>query len=206
MARGKIKDDVINLRRAQLTRAAYRVVGSKGYYNFTIRDIAEDAGLSTGLVHYYFKDKQELLINLLKDMNHNLKKYLSDALAVSNDPMEKLEIFISQAFNLVKTEKAYFYILFDFWTQINRNERMRRANIRLFQSYRDECSSILKEGVRTGVFRSIDIEYTTVYIISLIQGLIIQYVIDRSAFSYDEYTGKIIQGIKGLVCSEKKEG
>ncbi len=42
----------------QLTAAAYRVVSRKGYYNFTIKDIAREAGLSTGLVHYYFKDKQ----------------------------------------------------------------------------------------------------------------------------------------------------
>jgi len=204
MARKKTKDDVMNLRRAQLTEAAYRVVGSKGYYNFTIKDIAVDAGLSTGLVHYYFKDKQELLFNLFKNMNSNLKKYLSRALASSADPLEKLEIFISQAFSLVKTEKAYFYILFDFWSQINRNERMRKANIKLFQSYRDECSSILTEGMKTGAFRSMDIEYTTTAIISLIQGMIIQHVIDSSAFSYEEFTAHIIRDVKRMVSAEQK--
>ncbi len=62
-------NDISKMRRSQLTKAAYKVVGRKGYYNFTIRDIAREAGLSAGLVHYYFKDKQDLLLNLLKEMN-----------------------------------------------------------------------------------------------------------------------------------------
>ena len=117
--------DIINLRRTQLTAAAYRVVSRKGYYNFTIKDIAREAGLSTGLVHYYFKDKQELLFTLLKEMNNNLRVYLNRALAKSDDPREKLSIFLDQAFNLVEREKDYFHVLIDFWTQINHNERIR---------------------------------------------------------------------------------
>lgn len=195
----KSKSDIINLRRSQLTKAAYQVVSRKGYYNFTIKDIAKEAGLSTGLVHYYFKDKQDLLFNLLKEMNLNLKVYLNKSISQSDDPAAKLMIFIRQAFDLVVNEKDYSYVLFDFWTQINRNEKMKRANIKLFQSYRDECSQILKEGIEKGIFKDLDINYHTTIIISLIQGMIIQYVIDKDAFDYAEYTDRIIEGIKSFV-------
>ena len=198
------KSDIINLRRSQLVKAAYKVVSKKGFYNFTIRDIAREAKLSTGLVHYYFKNKQDLLVNLLKEVNDNLKRYLNSGLSGSTDPVEKLEIFIRQAFNLVNVEKDYFSIIFDFWTQINRSERMRRANIKLFQSYRDECSSILQEGIEKGVYVEMDVSYTTTIIISVIQGLIIQYVIDNNAFNYEEYTGKAIRHIKTLVLKKNQ--
>jgi len=66
------KSELINFRRSQLTQAAYKVVGEKGYNDFTIRDIAREAGLSTGLIHYYFKNKEDLLFKLLKEMNANL--------------------------------------------------------------------------------------------------------------------------------------
>ncbi len=195
----KSKSDIINLRRSQLTKAAYQVVSRMGYYNFTIKDLAKEAGLSTGLVHYYFKDKQDLLFNLLKEMNKNLKVYLNESISKSDDPAEQLEIFVRQAFDLVVNLKDYSYVLFDFWTQNNRNEKIKKANIKLFQSYRDECSKILHYGIGNGAFRDIDVKYYTTVIISLIQGMIIQYVIDDEAFDYNDYSSRIIEQIKNYV-------
>jgi TetR/AcrR family fatty acid metabolism transcriptional regulator len=195
----KSNNDIINLRRSQLTKAAYNVVSKKGYYNFTIRDISKESGLSAGLVHYYFKNKQDLMLNLIREMNKNLKKYLNNGLSHSEDPVEKLKIYITQAFELVKNEENYFYVVIDFFSQINRSERMRKANIRLIESYRNECARILQEGVEKGVFKDIDIKYVTTVIISLIQGMIIQYVIDKDAFDYGEYAQRAIQQIIDMV-------
>jgi AcrR family transcriptional regulator len=195
----KQKEDVIKTRRGQLTRAAYRAVGEKGYYNITVRDIARKAGLSTGLVHYYFKDKQELLLTLLKEMNKKLSTSLAVALEGTADPEKKLGIYLDQALDLVMKEKEYFPVLFDFWTQISRNRRMKKANIKLFQSYRNECAAILREGIESGVFREMDVEYITAHIVSLVQGIIIQYVIDNNAFDYREYAGRIKSGIMEMV-------
>lgn len=192
-------NDIMHLRRSQLTRAAYKMVGQKGYYNFTIRDIAREAGLSTGLVHYYFKDKEDLLLNLLKEINRNMTIILNRAISVIDNPKDKLETFMDQAFDLVHTEKDYFYIVIDFWSQVNKNERMKRANIKLFQSYRDECMKILREGVEKGVFNPIDVEYTAAFIISLIQGMIIQHVIDANAFDYEEYTKRVKKHVIDIV-------
>ena len=197
------KSDIINLRRNQLTRAAYKVVGQKGYYDFTIRDIAREAGLSTGLVHYYFKNKEDLLLNLLKEINKNMLVILNRSISTAEDPRDKLSIFMKQAFDLVENEKDYFYIVIDFWTQVNKNDRMKRANIKLFKSYRDEVSKILKEGVDRGVFVKMDVEFTSAVIISIIQGLIIQYVIDNNAFNYDDFSKKVMKHVNDLVYKKK---
>ncbi len=197
------KSDIINLRRNQLTRAAYKVVGQKGYYDFTIRDIAREAGLSTGLVHYYFKNKEDLLLNLLKEINKNMLVILNRSISTSDDAREKLNIFMKQAFDLVENEKDYFYIVIDFWTQVNKNDRMKRANIKLFKSYRDEISKILKEGIEQGAFVKMDIDFTSAVIISIIQGLIIQYVIDNNAFNYEEFSKKVMKHVNDLVCKKK---
>lgn len=187
--------NIIEVRRNQLTRAAYKVVSRKGYYNFTVRDIAREAGLSTGLVHYYFKNKDDLLVSVLRVMNENLSFYLAKALEQTNDPKEKIIIFIDEAFHLVEREKEYFHVLIDFWTQINHNERMRKANVKLYQSYRAECSKILQEGIEKKVFKDVDVEYTATMIVAFVQGLIIQYIIDPNAFDYAEYNKKIKQQI-----------
>ncbi len=200
---GKSKNDVINLRRSQLTRATYKVVGKKGYYDFTIKDIAKEAGLSAGLVHYYFKNKEDLLLNLLKEMNKNIATYLNRGISNVHSPSEKLDVFVTQAFDLVTSEKNYFYVIMDFWTQVNKNDRMSRANVKLFKSYREECAKILKEGISSGEFVEMDVEYTATVIVSVIMGLILQYVIDNSAFGYEDYTGKAKSQIRDLVKLKK---
>ena len=197
------KNDLLNLRRAQLTKAAYKVVAQKGYNDFTIKDIAEEAGLSTGLVHYYFKNKEELLFKLLKEMNSNLRYNLKKALTELTEPKDKLMAFCDEAFDLVDKEKAYFHVLIDFWARINHDARIRQANIKLFQSYRDEISSIIEEGIAKGVFAAMDVKITSVIIISLIQGTIIQYVIDNGAFDYRDLKEKIKEQILSIVIKEK---
>jgi len=197
------KNDLLNLRRAQLTKAAYKVVGEKGYSDFTIRDIAAEAGLSTGLVHYYFKNKADLLFKLLKEMNAKLSNNLHRALAALSEPQGKLLAFCDEAFELVDQEKAYFYVLIAFWGQMNHDSRIRQANIKLYQSYRDEIAAILEEGTAKGVFLAVDVKATSVIIISLIQGTIIQYVIDNEAFSYRELRGKIKEQILLMVVKQK---
>lgn len=197
------KNDLINLRRSQLTAAAYKVVAQKGYSDFTIKDIAEEAGLSTGLVHYYFKNKEDLLFKLLKEMNAKLKDNLKMALAELSDPLDKLMAFCDEAFALVDKEKAYFYVLIDFWAQINHDTKIRQANMKLFQSYRDEIVAIINEGAEKGVFMVVDVKLTSVIIIALIQGTIIQYAIDNEAFDYSEIKKSIKEQILTRVIKEK---
>jgi len=186
-----------------LTRAAYKVVAQKGYNDFTIKDIALEAGLSTGLVHYYFKNKEDLLFKLLKEMNANLRDNLKKALTMLTEPRDKLLAFCDEAFDLVDKEKAYFYVLIDFWAQMNHDSRIRQANVKLFQSYRDEIAAIIKEGVAKSVFMDVDVKLTSVIIISLIQGTIIQFVIDNQAFDYREIKQQIKEQILSKVIKEK---
>ena len=196
-------NDISQMRRSQLTKAAYKVVSRKGYYNFTIKDIAKESGLSSGLVHYYFKDKQDLLLNLLKEINLNIRSYLNKELVKLENPRDKLIAYIDQAFGLIENEKEYFYVLIDFWTQVNHNPRMRQANSKLLQSYRDECAVILKEGISAGMFKEMDVAFTATAIVSIIQGTIIQYGLDNGAFDYNHYTGKIKDYLISIIMREK---
>lgn len=53
--------------RARIVEAAARVLAERGYEAATIKEIARTAGVAPGLVHYYFADKDALLVAVLKD-------------------------------------------------------------------------------------------------------------------------------------------
>ena len=47
-------------RREQLIEAAARVIARSGYDAATVRDVAREAGVSTGVIAYYFEGKDDL--------------------------------------------------------------------------------------------------------------------------------------------------
>jgi len=52
-------------RRAELARAFARVLAEHGYAGATVAAVAAEAGVSPGLVHHHFEDKQDLMGALL---------------------------------------------------------------------------------------------------------------------------------------------
>ncbi|MGD6778521.1 TetR/AcrR family transcriptional regulator [Sutcliffiella horikoshii] len=63
-------------KRKQLIDAAYKVFVKKGYLNSSIKDIANEAKMTPGLVHYYFKNKEALLLSVQQEIQTNYhKKY-----------------------------------------------------------------------------------------------------------------------------------
>lgn len=51
--------------RNKILEAAFSVLSREGYENTSIKQIAEEAGVAQGLVHYYFKSKQRLVLEVL---------------------------------------------------------------------------------------------------------------------------------------------
>jgi AcrR family transcriptional regulator len=52
--------------REKILQAAFSVLSRQGYEKSSIKDIAEQAGVAQGLVHYYFKSKQLLVLAVLE--------------------------------------------------------------------------------------------------------------------------------------------
>ncbi|HLG74864.1 MAG TPA: TetR/AcrR family transcriptional regulator [Ktedonobacteraceae bacterium] len=54
--------------RDRIITAAYKVLAEKGYDATTLREISKEADAAPGLVHYYFGGKDQLLVEVLKEV------------------------------------------------------------------------------------------------------------------------------------------
>jgi AcrR family transcriptional regulator len=52
--------------RIRIVEAALRVLARDGYSATSVKDIAAEAGIAQGLVHYYFKTKEDLVVAALE--------------------------------------------------------------------------------------------------------------------------------------------
>lgn len=89
MARPSNKD----VRREQIVDGLRKVMAHKGYERATIAAIAEAAGLTSGLVHYHFKSKQAILLELVETLAGGLQGRYQRLLGEAT-PQQRLEAFI----------------------------------------------------------------------------------------------------------------
>ena len=78
-------------RRAQLVAALMQTLSQRGYAGASVANIARQAGLAPGLVHYYFSSKQEMLLALLESIRAATRKRRDQRLSrAGGDPRKKL--------------------------------------------------------------------------------------------------------------------
>ena len=59
--------------REKILQAAFTVLSHQGYENTSIKDIAEEARVAQGLVHYHYKSKQQLVLAVLEYVCHKVE-------------------------------------------------------------------------------------------------------------------------------------
>src|SRR3989442_668280 len=64
--------------RDKILQAAFSVLSRDGYENASIKDIAAEAGVAQGLVHYYFKSKQQLVLAVLFEVCKKMDVYTAE--------------------------------------------------------------------------------------------------------------------------------
>jgi AcrR family transcriptional regulator len=88
--KSKVDDPaLVERRRSQLTAAAIAAFAEKGYHPTTIRDVAERAGVSIGLIYQYVQDKEDLLFLALVAVLESYRQEIPRALEGIADPLER---------------------------------------------------------------------------------------------------------------------
>ena len=78
-------------RREQIIRGLMRAVAKRGYRGAPVTEIAREADLTPGLVHYYFKSKEQLLVELLGSIHATAIARFEERLAAAGeDPWRRL--------------------------------------------------------------------------------------------------------------------
>lgn len=180
------KADVAAERKDRIVRATVECITKYGYHNFSMQDVARTAGVSKGIIHYYFLNKDELMMSVLDRVSGDIEQILTKDMEGITDPVKRLEIFVNVCANVVRNTREYYQVSMDFWTQINQKDAVRDVISKHYDKFRDTCAKVLTEGISTGCFKKIDEKQYASYIISVIDGLSLQWLFDDKAFDYDE--------------------
>jgi len=79
-----------NKRKEEIAKATWRVISREGMRKATVRNIANEAGISLGALRYYFSTQEELLIFAMKLVHEQVKERMEKIFASPMNPKEKL--------------------------------------------------------------------------------------------------------------------
>jgi AcrR family transcriptional regulator len=85
------------IRREQICRAAAVVIAREGFAGSTMRMVAEEAGVSTGMLNHYFRDRQDLLTQALVFVSERTQDRYREAIVDIPPGMERLTALLDAA-------------------------------------------------------------------------------------------------------------
>lgn len=169
-------------RREQIVQAAIQCLARDGYARLTMKTLAQEAGLSQGILHYYFADKAAILAAVLEsvtaDLNHRLHQAQQAHLAT---PKERLQAVVRTCLETARTCPELWRVLIQLWGEMMHDEHLSAINVGLYTTMRRQIAALLMLGVRQGAFRRVNVEETAAVILGLVDGMALQLTFDPQA-------------------------
>ncbi len=99
--------------RKVLVAAAKKQLLQHGQGKITLKNVAETAGVTQGVVYYHFKTKDQLLVSLLQDFIEGIQKQFSENESMSNKNQDKLQQFIKEEAYKAQVGSEQYQMLFE---------------------------------------------------------------------------------------------
>jgi AcrR family transcriptional regulator len=175
--------------------AARAILGSQGFAATTINQIARYAGVSRGLLHYYFESKEDLLN---RTVERNMAGSLRLVAAVFTECSTALDLAarLANALRvLARHDPAFFGLLFECWLLARREDPPGPFSA-LFNRFRDTMAAQLDEARNAGlVDAGLDPVATAALLVAMMHGLALQILLDADLGTsqplWDTFEGQV---------------
>jgi AcrR family transcriptional regulator len=147
------RPDVSEERRPQIVEAAIKVFLRKGYRKATMPDVAREAGLSIGGVYWYFKGKDEIVMDILEQVFQSDLDDLNQLLGSDAPTAERVRTYVEQ---YVKHYDDYAWldpVGIQFYAESTHDPKVRKFIREYLSHYRQVLVTLIEQGIRRGEFR-----------------------------------------------------
>ncbi|MGN6257235.1 MAG: TetR/AcrR family transcriptional regulator [Solirubrobacterales bacterium] len=156
-------------------------VARRGAAGSTFEHVAREAGVSRGLLHYYFGTKERLLVEVVRRDTELRVERLDERLAGAKSVDDVLGALVASLTDMIDNEPGFFLLLFELFSAGRRNPEIQKEVGQLFEKTRSHVADVLRskeeEGVLSLRFAAEDV---VSYLFALGDGFALQVLSDRS--------------------------
>jgi AcrR family transcriptional regulator len=164
-------------RREELVEATWRVIARAGMAGATMREIAREAGVSTGVFAHYFAAKEDLLGFALR-LSHRRVYERIHARTQGLVGLAALRVIMLEALPLDQERLLEAQIEMNFLSLALGNESLRELQNREFERFWDELHHRVSEAQTLGeISTDLDADWITHQLIILVEGISLEAVL-----------------------------
>jgi AcrR family transcriptional regulator len=163
-----------------ILQAARRCISERGYAAATIAEIAAEAGVSRGLLHYYFRSKEQLVAQVVRAGTEAYLDLLETVFARSESADDLAKQLVVATRTIVESDPTFVNLSMECWTLAHESPLVARELEDLYRHLRDAVSKGLKEAAGRGIIRpAIPLDALAALLLALTDGLVMQFLIHR---------------------------
>jgi len=140
--------------RSRILEAAARRFVASGYHGISMREIADDAGLSKPALYYHFRDKESLFLAILEDAVERLASLL-DACEAEPTCRARLGVLLEGLFDWSPERRAVIRLASQEITHLDPAVRGDFIH-RYHAAFVDRIRDFIGQGVESGELREVD--------------------------------------------------
>lgn len=137
---------------ALILEAATKVLTRQGYARTTIKEVAAEAGVSRGLLHYYFKNKEEMLFMVVRGSVEESLRMAQTVVGQSNTPKEMAANICRAMRKFVEQAPDFINIMIESWSLARQSQTARDQLESLYHLFQEGLAEALDDAVGRGVF------------------------------------------------------
>jgi len=171
----------------QIIDAAIRVLARQGYAKTSLLEIAKEAGLSKGALHYHYPTKEALIHAVLETACNVVQARTVQAWSPPDNPFEALRKSLAElwATRAERTDEAL--VVADLLALSLYDDSLRPKLAEFYQLGAQQIRDYLEENlISLGLQPTISLDLLPRIVIGLLDGLVMQAFVDPDAFSADE--------------------
>ena len=178
-------------RRREIVMATWRVIAGGGLAGTTIREIAREAGCSTGVLSHYFTDRQDILASAMV-MAHRGVRERTDAQINGLRGLQALRIMMLESLPLDEQRVLEARIEACFWGEAVGNERMMKMQNREVDGLCARLRTRLVEAEDDDELRvGVDVDDVVDELLNQVDGCSIQAVLNPTRVPADRQVARL---------------
>ncbi len=180
-------------RRGEIVWALYQCLAEQGHEKVTIKTIAARAGLPHGVIHYYFKSKEDIISDLAQAVVDRYSRRLEALLVSAESDREEVSLALDFAVNELIFNRSLNRVFFNLIQMAFERETLHRVMTDMFRAYRQRLVEVL---VNAGLGdRS---EAVSAAVVALAEGFSLQWMIEPGVFAKKEVKAALFRFVGEL--------
>lgn len=177
---GALTPDLLQQRfppkQVHIIRVAYQEISEKGAHRVSLQQIADRAGVSKGVILYYFNTKENLILRTMQWVLSRTSERIKQAVATARSAEEQVIAMIDVIFLGPDANRRFYLTYVDLLDYAARVDEFGKLNATFHAIVNGAYAEVIERGVEEGEFRVADVAEAATIVRAIVDGLFLQWL------------------------------